>query len=313
MKKTITIIIPCHNEEGNVAALYETLNNELDHEAYAYSYLFINDGSSDNTIGKLNELSSDKKVKIIDFSRNFGKEAALLAGLDNSNSDAAIIIDADLQMPIKYINELIVEWEKGHKLVLTHKKSRAKGLKNSLAQNYYKVYNKFSNTNIIVNALDFQLMDREVVQVLCQFREFNRFFKGLTGYIGYDYSIVEVEIVERNAGESDFSSYKSLFSYAFSSIVAHSTIPLQMGFFFGTLLAAGAFIYMLIIIVQKLFFDMSIPGYSSIMVILLFGFSITYILMSIIGLYIGSIYDEMKKRPVYIVKNKINMENDERY
>lgn len=305
--KLVSIVVPCHNEEGNIDKLYEEFNKVLRQDV-KWEFIFVNDGSKDETVSKIKHLSSDKRVKLINFSRNFGKEIAMIAGLDHTVGDAAVIIDADLQMPIHYINQFIDEWNKGTKLVLSKKQSRKKGIKSKLASKYYNVYNSMTDDKILKDALDFQLMDRQIIDEICKIREIRRFFKGITGYLGYEYTLIEIEIKDRHDGESDFSSYHSLFKYALNSFVIGSTLPLKLSIIGGIIISCIAFIYMLITIIKTIAFGTDVPGYSSLMVVLLFGFGITYILLGIAGLYIGNIYEQVRRRPLYIVDETINMD-----
>lgn len=305
--KLVSIIIPCHNEEGNIDKLFAEFNNILRKDVN-WEFIFVNDGSEDNTVAKVKGIAADKRVKLVDFSRNFGKEIAMIAGLDYATGDAAVIIDADLQMPVRYINDFIDEWNNGTKLVLSKKQGRTKGLKSKLSSKYYTVYNSMTNDKILKDALDFQLMDRQIIDDICKMRELRRYFKGITGYVGYKYSIIEIEIDKRNSGESDFASYKSLFRYAICSFVIGSTLPLKISIIGGTVISFGAFAYMIFTIVNTLTFGIEVPGYSSLMVVLLFGFGITYILIGILGLYIGNVYEEVKGRPLYIVDEVVNID-----
>lgn len=169
-------------------------------DVYDFEFIFINDGSSDDTFNKLKTNQDNNMVKVLNFSPNFGKENAMLAGLDYASGDASIFIDADLQMPIKYINEMLMFWQEGYKLVLTYKSNRNKGLKSKLASSYYDVFNKISDHQILKDALDLQLMDKSVVEIMTSISERNRFLKGIMGFIGYNYKVIPVEITERKEG-----------------------------------------------------------------------------------------------------------------
>lgn len=306
--KLVSIIIPCHNEQDNIINSYQELNKVLtNNEQISYEYIFVDDGSTDQTVAEVKRIATDKRVKLVSFSRNFGKEQAMIAGLDYSTGDAAVIIDADLQMPVSYINQFILDWQAGFKLVLSVRSNRSNSLKAKLASKYYQVYNKMTDDKILKDALDFQLMDRTVIDEICKMREANRYFKGMTGYIGYNYKLVEVEMRDRTSGESDFGSFRSLFNYALKSFIITSTMPLKISIIGGMLTSLGAFIYMLVIIITTLTNGVEVPGYSSLTVIVLFGFGIMYILIGIVGLYIGNIYQETKQRPLYIVEQKLNL------
>lgn len=308
--KKISIIIPCYNEEGNIDRLIKCLDDELP-KKYKYEYLFINDGSQDQTLDKIKEHKKNKEVKYLDFSRNFGKEAAILAGLDYAQGDAAVVIDADLQMPIRYIGQMIAAWEKGNKLVLTHRTNRNTNLKSKLAQQYYKVFNKMSDTKILIDALDFQLMDREVVDVITKFRERTRFFKGISGYIGFDYVVIPVENAERQHGESKFSGIGTLFNYGFKSLATYSDIPLKIAINFGIFVAFLAVVFLLYTVINTLVNGVSVDGYASLMSVMLFMFAFILVFLGIIGYYLGLMYNEIKARPNYIIKDQGNINSKE--
>lgn len=309
MQKLISLVIPVYNEEGNIERLINSLNEQLPSDVYDFEYILVNDGSKDNSFNVLKEFTDDSHVKIINFSRNFGKEAAILAGLDHAKGDASIIIDADLQMPISYIDEMLMFWQEGYKLVLTYKTNRDKGLKNKMASKYYDVFNKLSDHHIIKDALDFQLMDKSVVKTIVCMRERNRFLKGITGFIGYNYKIIPVEIVERESGKSSFGNFSTLFSYAFKSFVIHSNVPLKISIITGSIISFVSFLYLIYIIVNTLIGNTAGSGYASLMCVTLFMFGIVLLFLGIIGYYVGFIYDEVKARPNYIIEDKINFED----
>lgn len=304
--KKISIVIPCYNEAGNIDKLIKALDKELI-KKYRYEYLFINDGSDDDTLHMIQKHTKDKKVKYLDFSRNFGKEAAILAGLDYASGDAAIIIDADLEMPIRYINDMIKLWEDGNKLVLTYRKKRNKNLKSKLAQQYYKVFNRMSNTKILIDAMDFQLMDREVVDVITKFRERTRFFKGISGYIGYDYAVIPIEPGVRQQGVSKFSGYRTLFGYGLESLATYSDVPLKIAIKFGIFVAFLAVVFLVYTIVNTIVNGISVNGYASLMSVMLFMFAFMLLFLGIIGYYLALVYNEIKARPNYIVKDHKNI------
>ncbi|MDR1781726.1 MAG: glycosyltransferase family 2 protein [Bacilli bacterium] len=309
--KKISIIVPCHNEEKNIFPFIEKINSDLNNVKDELEIIFVNDGSVDKTIEVINKvIKNDSRVKALDFSRNFGKEAAILAGMDYCEGDAAIIIDADLQMPIHYINDLIKLWHDGNKLVLTYKTKRSEGFKSKLAAKYYDVYNKMSNDKILNDALDFQIMDREVIDVICSMRERVRFFKGLTGYVGYKYQIIPINIEERKEGTSDFSGLSRLFNYAFKSLAVHSNFPLILGLRAGFFVSVVALIYMIYIIIKTMIKGVAVPGYASIIVIMLFMFAFVLCILGILGYYIGLVYQECKDRPNYIIDHIYQHEED---
>lgn len=309
----ISIIIPSHNEEGNVELLVKELNNILSFDGLEYEYLFVNDGSKDKTAEIVNELTkTEPRVRLIDFSRNFGKEAAMIAGLDNCIGDAAVIIDADLQMPVHYINDLVKYWQHGEKLVLTYRDNRETGLKSQMASKYYDFFNNLSKTQIVKDALDFQIMDREIIDIICNMREKNRFFKGMTGYLGFSPRIIPVTMEERHAGKSSFGSFKRLFSYAFESFAIYSNEPLFAAIKLGITISILSFIYLIYIVVRTLVFGVEVGGYASLMSVMLFMFGVVISFLGVLGYYVGLIYTEVKNRPIYIKEYDSLIDNDEK-
>jgi len=311
--KKMSIVIPSYNEEQNIKLIYDELVKLFSEINYNKEFIFVNDGSSDRTIKEIKKISiEDYEVKLIDFSRNFGKEAAILAGLDYASGDCTIIIDADLQMPVGYIVDMIEEWEKGAKLVLTYKERRNSGLKSKLASKYYDVYNKMSDTSILKDALDYQLMDCEIVDVITSMRERQRYFKGLTGFIGYDYVALPVSIDDRQHGESSFSTFKTLFSYAFKSFALHSGQPLIFAIRIGVLLSLFSFILLVYTIAETLIKQSAGSGFATIVSIMLFMFGILFLFLGVMGYYLYMMYTEVKQRPNYIVNEMENIRDGNR-
>ncbi len=306
--KRIGIIIPCFNEEENVAlinAAFSTLIKKYQAK-YQFDQVFINDGSSDNTMEKIKELASvNDDIKYINFSRNFGKEAAIVAGLEytvKANYDAIVIIDGDLQMPIKYVESMLLIWETNQKLIVTTKQNRKLNSSGILAKKYYKVFNRLSKIKINEEALDFVFMDITVAKEMIKYQESIRYFKGIIADIGFNPVIIPVEIVNRENGTSKFNSIFKLLKYAFMSIANYSKIPLYLGIYLGFFMALFSFIYTLQIIFNYFINDEIVRGYSSLMSVILFFFGIVLIILGIIGYYIGIIFEETKQRPKYIVK-----------
>lgn len=308
MKKLISLVIPVYNEEGNIKRLITSLNQQLPLDVYEFEYILVNDGSKDNSLQILKKYQNDSHVKIINFSRNFGKEAAILAGLDHTSGDASIIIDADLEMPISYIDEMLMFWQEGYKLVFTYRSNRKTNFKSNMASKYYDVFNKMSDHDIIKDALDFQLMDKSVVKTITSMRERNRFLKGITGFIGYNYKAISVEIVDRESGKSSFGNFSTLFSYTLNSFVIHSNVPLKISIIIGTILSFFSFIFPIFNIVSALSGDNTGNGYASLMSVILFMFVIVLLFLGIVGYYIGFFYEEVKRRP-NLVDEKINIED----
>ncbi len=301
--KQINIIAPIYNEEDNIKALYDVLTDfASQHSNYEFKFVFVNDGSKDASHERILELD-DERLVYIKFSRNFGKESAMIAGLDYSkDADAATIIDSDLQMPIRYVSDMITNWEQGTKLTICKKEARdTSKLKGFLAQKYYSVFAKLTSNDIVEDALDFVFMDKQVINEIRANRESNRFFKGIVASVGFDYKVLEIEIEDRTSGESSYGSFKQLFSYAFVSIAAYSKVPLYFAIYLGTLTAFFSFLYGIFVIISYLMYGNDVQGFSTLLCVILFMSGILLVVLGIIGYYIGLILEEVKNRPLYIV------------
>ncbi len=301
--KQINIIAPIYNEEDNIQDLYNVLSEFADqHKKYQFKFVFVNDGSKDESHERILEID-DERLVYIKFSRNFGKESAMIAGLDYSkDADAATIIDSDLQMPIRYVSDMIANWEEGTKLTICKKEARdTSKLKGFLAQKYYSVFAKLTNNNIVEDALDFVFMDKQVINEIRANREANRFFKGIVASVGFDYKVLEIEIDDRTSGESSYGSFKQLFSYAFVSIASYSRVPLYFAIYLGIFTAFFSFIYGIYVIISYLMYGNDVQGFSTLLCVILFMSGILLVVLGIIGYYIGLILEEVKNRPLYIV------------
>lgn len=301
--KQINIIAPIYNEEDNIKALYNVLSDFANqHQNYNFKFVLVNDGSKDASHERILEID-DERLVYIKFSRNFGKESAMIAGLDYSkDADAATIIDSDLQMPIRYVSEMITNWEQGTKLTICKKEARdTSKLKGFLAQKYYSVFAKLTSNNIVEDALDFVFMDKQVINEIRANREANRFFKGIVASVGFDYKVLEIEIDDRTSGESSYGSFKQLFSYAFVSIASYSKVPLYFAIYLGIFTAFFSFLYGIFVIVSYLLYGNDVQGFSTLLCVILFMSGILLVVLGIIGYYIGLILEEVKNRPLYIV------------
>lgn len=309
MEKTkISIIVPCYNEEAALPFFYkEVIKLEKKMKDVNFEYLFINDGSKDKTLNVLRELSiKDKKVKYVSFSRNFGKEAAMYAGLKESTGDYIAIMDADLQDPPSMLPEMFkIIKEEGYDAVGTRRVTR-KGeppIRSFFARMFYKIINKMSKTEMVDGARDYRLMSRQVVDSIISLEEYNRYSKGLFSFVGYDTKWLEFENVERIAGETKWSFWKLLI-YAFEGIIAFSTAPLAIASILGILFCFIAFISIIIIIIKTLVFGDPVGGWPSLMCVIFLVSGIQLFCMGIIGQYLSKTYLETKKRPIYIIKER---------
>ena len=307
-RKLISIIVPFYNEGEVVAAFYERISSVADSiPDVAFEFVCVNDGSRDDTLEKLAQLvANDARVRVIDLSRNFGKEAALTAGLDEARGDAVIPMDADLQDPPELISSLITHWQQGYEVVLAKRSDRRSDsfLKKKTAELFYRLHNHISDTPIPENVGDFRLIDRAVVTALHGLPERRRFMKGLFAWVGFKTATVEYARAARVAGESKFTGWR-LWNFALEGITSFSTMPLRVWTYLGCSFAVIGFLYALFIILRTLVLGIDLPGYASLLTAVLFLGGIQLIGIGVIGEYIGRIYIESKQRPIYIVRNRV--------
>lgn len=302
----ISLVVPVFNEEDAIPFFYSKVREFEELKEHKVEIIFINDGSKDKTESIINSLAeSDPLVVALSFTRNFGKEPALFAGLDNATGDAIIPIDVDLQDPIEVIPFLIDKWVLGADIVLAKRVDRSSDgrLKRKSAEWFYKLHNKISNPQIEENVGDFRLMSREVVENIKLMKERNLFMKGILSWVGGTTEIVEYVRAERVAGSTKFNGWK-LWNLALEGITSFSTFPLRMWTYIGLIVAGMAFIYGMWMILDTLFFGNPVRGYPSLLVSVLFLGGIQLIGIGILGEYIGRIYVEVKERPKYLLKDK---------
>ena len=304
--KKITVIVPCYNEEEALHYYYEEMSRVMNlmHQ-YDFELLFINDGSKDNTLQVIKQLAdNDERVRYVSFSRNFGKEAAMYAGFENSTGDYVCLMDADLQDPPKLLPEMVkaIE-EEGYDSVATRRVTRQgePPIRSFFARMFYKMMNRISDTELMDGARDYRLMTRQFVNSLLDMKEYNRFSKGLFGWVGYKTKWIEFENVERVAGETKWSFWK-LFIYAVDGIVAFSTAPLAIASVIGMLMLFVAFFFIIFIVVRTLMFGDPVAGWPSLVCIITLIGGIQIFCVGILGQYLSKVYLETKNRPIYIVK-----------
>lgn len=305
----ISLVVPVFNEEDALPVFYETVRRELSN--YNVEIIFVNDGSKDNTEKIINALAiSDPLVKPISFTRNFGKEPALFAGLEHAKGDAIIPIDVDLQDPIEVIPQLIERWQAGADVVLAKRIDRSTDghLKRKTAEWFYRLHNKISSPKIEENVGDFRLMSRETVKHINLLPERNLFMKGILSWVGGRVDVVEYTRAERVAGISKFNGWK-LWNLALEGITSFSTFPLRMWTYIGLLVAGLSFFYGAYMIWDTMIFGNPVRGYPSILVSILFLGGVQLIGIGVLGEYIGRIYIETKQRPRYIIKNSCPTDN----
>lgn len=309
----ISLVVPVYNEEEAIPIFYQAVRSYDKLKDYDVEIIFINDGSRDKTEPLIYSLAGkDSLVIPLSFTRNFGKEPALMAGLCHANGDVVIPIDVDLQDPIEVIPKLIAEWEKGADVVLAKRIDRSSDtyLKRESARLFYKFHNRISSLKIEENVGDFRLMDRDIVQQIIELPERNLFMKGILSWVGGTVAIVPYKRAERSAGQSKFNAWK-LWNLALEGITSFSDALLRMWSYIGMLIAALAILYGLWMIIQKLLYGNPVPGYSSLIVSILFIGGIQLIGIGLLGEYIGRIYIETKQRPRYVLKTKRQLAHEE--
>lgn len=303
----VSLIVPVFNEEQAINLFYQSVRRELKLDPCEVEIVFINDGSTDQTAEQAKALAQvDEQVLLINFSRNFGKEPALFAGLEYATGDAVIPMDVDLQDPISVIPRLIAEWQKGADVVLAKRRDRASDsyLKRHSAALFYHLLNRISYTRIEENVGDFRLMDRKVVNVIRALPEHQLFMKGVLSWAGFTTVVVEYERARRVAGSSKFNGWR-LWNLALEGITSFSTVPLRLWTYIGGAISIFAVLYAVYMVLDKIFFGNSVPGYPSLMTAILFLGGVQLIGIGILGEYIGRIYIEAKHRPRYVVKDVI--------
>lgn len=301
--KTLDIVVPCYNEEEMLPIFYRELSNNL--KNINWNIIFINDGSNDNTLEVIKKLkNSYGNVKYISFSRNFGKESAIYAGLDYSAGDYIVLMDADLQDPPSLIPEML-KYISEYDIVGTRRVTR-KGepiIRSFFARLFYKIANKITKIELVDGARDFRLMKREVVNAILDLKEYNRFSKGIFQWVGFETKWLEYENIERQKGETSWSFWE-LFKYSIEGIVSFTTAPLHIATIIGIFFSIIAFLSIIVIVIKTLLFGDPVEGWPSTVSIILFLSGIQLFAAGIIGEYLAKIYLESKKRPIYIIKEK---------
>jgi glycosyltransferase involved in cell wall biosynthesis len=295
-----------HNEEDSLTAFFARLLPALDATGEPCEILCVNDGSRDGTLEKLREFQkSEARLRIVDLSRNFGKEAALTCGIDHALGDAVIPIDADLQDPPELIAEMVRIWRQGFDVVLAQRVDRSADnmLKRKTAEWFYRLHNAISEPPIPANVGDFRLMDRRVVDALKLLPERRRFMKGLFAWVGFRQATIPYAREARTAGESKFSGWR-LWNFALEGITSFSTAPLRVWTYLGLAIAMLAFIFGLFVVGRTLMLGRDLPGYASLITVVLFLGGVQLIGLGVLGEYIGRLYGEAKGRPIYIVRER---------
>ena len=308
--KKISILIPCYNEEQSLPLLYPELKKLMDGEVmYEWEVLFVNDGSKDNTLNIIKALrSADNRINYVNLSRNFGKENAMLAGFDYVTGDCMVIMDADLQDPPSLIPQMLEYWEQGYQDIYAKRANRGKEswLRKKFSLLFYRILDNSTRFDILQNVGDFRLLDRQCIDALTQLRESERYTKGMFCWIGYRKKEVVFDRGDRIAGESNWNFW-SLFNLAIEGITSFTTAPLRFASIAGFIIAVITFLYALYFLTKTLLIGDPVPGFTTLIVVVLFLGGIQLMAIGVLGEYIGRIFNESKNRPTYLA-NEYNEE-----
>ncbi len=302
----ISLIVPCYNEESNVELFFQEAQKTFENSGYSYEYIFVNDGSTDNTRKKLQKLFDDNifvNITVVNFSRNFGKESAMFAGLKNATGDNICIIDADLQQQPKTAMKMFKILENSPDLdcVCAYQKQRKENkLLSFMKSGFYKIINKISETDFENGASDFRFFKSKVKDAMLQLGEYHRFSKGIFSWVGFNVYYMEYEADERKSGKTKWS-FPKLVSYAISGIMAFSTAPLKIATFIGSASVGFSVVYFIFTLMRKLLGQIDVSGFTQIIMLITFFCGMILIILGVIGEYIAKIYQQVKNRPIYIV------------
>lgn len=306
----LSVIVPCYNEQESVELFYsEFMKNAsfFEEKDINIEVLYVDDGSKDGTMIEVKKIcEKDKRVRAVSFSRNFGKEAAMYAGLEKAKGDYVVIMDVDLQDPPALLPKMFSYIEQGYDSVATRRVSR-KGeppIRSFFARRFYKLMKKISKTEIMDGARDYRLMTRQMVDAILSMQEYNRFTKGIFGWVGFNTKWLEYENIERAKGETKWNFWK-LLMYSFDGIVAFSTAPLMIASIMGVLFCILAFLIIIFIVVRKLIYGDPVSGWPSLVCIILMTSGVQFFCTGILGQYLAKAYMEIKKRPIYLVKEEL--------
>lgn len=312
--RRLSIVVPCFNEGEGLDAFFDRLELILHKlQAYDHEIICIDDGSADNTLEVLrHHATRNSRIVILELSRNFGKEAALTAGIDAASGDAVIPLDADLQHPPELIPAMVEQWENGSDIVLARRQSRKTDhlFQRFITQGFYRLHNVIAECEIPRDVGDFRLMDKRVIDALRQLPERRRFMKGLFAWVGFRHSEVEFTVEPRKSGKSSFNA-RRLWILALEGITSFSTVPLVVWAYIGFTVATIALFYGCWIIIKTLVFGIDVPGYASLLTAILFLGGIQLLGIGILGEYIGRIYSESKQRPIYIIRQRYGGTNQD--
>lgn len=314
MKMKLSLVVPCYNEAENVSLFQNAVITAFDGCGYDYEIIFVDDGSRDATMFQLKKIFHEQRcpVKVVSFSRNFGKESAIYAGLKETCGEYVTLIDADLQQRPEIVRDMvkILDEQPEYDLVAAYQDRRGEGkVLTFFKKSFYKTINKLSDVNLHADASDFRTMRRNVADSIIELGEYHRFSKGIFAWVGFNTCFIPYVACERIAGESKWS-FGKLFNYAIEGIIGYSTKPLRIATFLGGFTAILAFLYLIIVVLEKLITGIDIPGYATIVVLILFLGSMQLFCIGIIGEYVGRTFEQSKNRPVYIAKEILTYEDN---
>lgn len=311
----LSLVVPCYNEEESVHLFQDAVIEAFSDCGYDYEIIFVNDGSRDNTLFQLKKIFSAQRcpVKVVSFSRNFGKESAIYAGMVQASGEYVSLIDADLQQRPEIVRDMVkmLDEKPEYDVVAAYQDRRGEGkVLSFFKKNFYSIINKLSSVKLHADASDFRTFRRCVAQNIIDLAEYHRFSKGIFAWVGYETCFIPYTACERVAGTTKWS-FRKLLNYAIDGIIGYSTAPLRFATYLGGITAFSAVIYLLWVIIEKLFFGIAVPGYATIIVLILALGAMQLICIGIIGEYVGRTFEQSKKRPIYIAKEILSYENAE--
>lgn len=310
----LSLVVPCYNEAENVAVFQEAVIEAFNSCGYDYEIIYVDDGSKDATMHNLRKIHAEQKcsVKVVSFSRNFGKEAAIYAGMAHADGEYISLIDADLQQRPEIVKDMVamLEEEPEYDVVAAYQDRRGESkLLSFLKKSFYSLINSLSDIRLKADASDFRTFRRSVAESILAMGEYHRFSKGIFAWVGYNTCFIPYTARERAHGTSKWS-FRKLFNYAIEGIIGYSTKPLRIATFLGGLTAVAAFLYLIVVVLQKLITGIDIPGYATIIVLILLLGGVQLFCIGIIGEYVGRTFEQSKNRPVYIPKEVLTYQND---
>lgn len=310
----LSLVIPCYNEENNIKKFYDCVKHCFEGKIKSYELVFVNDGGKDNTYNEIKKLisSENENIQMVSFSRNFGKEASIYAGLTHSKGDNVCIIDADLQQRPEVVLEMLDIMENNPELdgVCAYQEKRKENKFISFVKSgFYKIMTKLSEIDFVNGASDFRLMNRNMVNAVLNITEYHRFSKGILTWVGFNVKYIPYTVAPRESGESKWNTRK-LIKYAIEGIIAFSTTPLKISTYIGIISSFCSILYLIAVVIQKMFFGIDVPGYATIIVLILLLGGLILFSLGIIGEYLARMYIEVKHRPIYIEKEHLENERD---